>query len=184
VPAELTRLVRLQRLELQGNMLTGALPAAMTQLTALLVGGLDLRWNAVWTDNAALRAFLASRQNGGDWESTQTLAPANVTASRLSSAFARVSWTPIAYGADPGGYRVEQGSDAAGPFTLVGTAPDKAAGSLDVPAPPPGATAFFVVTAFTSPHAANANTVTSSSPASATLPPYQVVHLRRALRSR
>jgi hypothetical protein len=184
VPAELTRLVKLQRLELQGNMLSGALPAAMTQLTALLVEGLDLRWNALSTDNEALRAFLASRQSGGDWEGSQTLAPAGVSAARVSSAFARVSWTPIAYTADAGGYRVEQGSDAAGPFTLVGTAADKAAAALDLPAAPPGTTVYFLVTAFTSPHAANANTVTSSPPAPATLPPHQVVHLRRALRSR
>lgn len=184
VPADLTRLVKLQRLELQGNMLAGALPAAMTQLTALLAGGLDLRWNALSTDNTALRAFLASRQNGGDWEGSQTLAPAGVTAARVSSAIARVSWMPIAYFADPGGYRVEQGSDAAGPLTLVATAPDKAAGSLDIPAPPAGTTAYFVVTAFTSPHAANGNTVTAPSTAPAVLPPYQVVHLRRALRSR
>jgi hypothetical protein len=165
-------------------MLTGTLPTGLTELTAMLVGGLDLRWNALFTDDPVLRAFLAAKQNGGDWEGTQTIPPAGVAAARVSSGTARVSWSPIAYSGDGGGYRVEQGGSPSGPFAPVAGTAGKDAAALDLPAPPPGTTAYFVVTAFTPPHAANSNTVTSAASPPAELPPHRVVHLRRALRSR
>jgi hypothetical protein len=47
-----------------GNQLSGPIPAALANLTWL--AGSDLRWNALYTSDAALRAFLNTRQIGGD----------------------------------------------------------------------------------------------------------------------
>jgi hypothetical protein len=54
------------------NQLTGSLPLELMNLTALLDDtGVDLCNNTVYTENAALRDFLDTKQIGGDWESCQ-----------------------------------------------------------------------------------------------------------------
>ena len=73
IPAELGSLADLGFLSLADNRLQGAVPDELSQLTDLDEGGLDLRFNHLYTDNNALRDFLNSKQFGGDWERFQTL---------------------------------------------------------------------------------------------------------------
>jgi len=68
--------------------------------------GLDLRWNALHSDDAALIAFLNTKQATGDWESTQTIAPENIQASSPTSSSVDLDWSIIPFEGEGGGYAV------------------------------------------------------------------------------
>ena len=113
---------------------------------------------------------LATFLNGKDpdWEDTQTVAPENVAASTTSDTSVEVSWTPILYTADSGGYQVFYSTSSGGPYTLFDTTADKFASQMEVTGLDPGTTYFFVVQTRTDPHIQNQNTVDSANSQEAT----------------
>jgi len=146
IPPELGRLARLERLQLQGNRLTGRIPSDLLQLTKLQLQGADFRYNGLWTDDADLAMFLDSVQDGGDWRGTQTVAPSGVTAVATSETSVTVSWTPIAYTRDAGGYLVSYAPAAGGPATHLDRTADKSVSSLEITGLTPGDYFVFVET--------------------------------------
>lgn len=72
IPGELTNLTNLERLHLNNNDLRGRIPDALEDLTSLLDNMSDFRNNHLFTTNDSLRGFLNTKQDGGDWESSQT----------------------------------------------------------------------------------------------------------------
>ncbi len=161
IPPEIGSLARLDILRLQGNQLRGLIPTTLANLTALLDGSSDLRWNALYTNDAALRAFLDSKQIGGDWESTQTVAPTGLAAGPQGPDSVPLRWTPILYIGDTGGYRSWYGTIPGGPYNLAGMTTDKATGAFSVSGLSPGTTYYFTLDTVTEPHADNQNTVVS-----------------------
>ena len=162
VPAELGQLTYLRLLTLNSNQLGGPLPAQLTNLTNLWGNqGLDLRWNALYSGDATLTTFLNSKQNGSDWQGTQTIAPTNVAAGSASATSITVGWTPILYTADSGGYNVFYSTTSGGPYTLFGTTATKSVSSMTVTGLTTGTPYYFVVQSQTNPNANNANTVVS-----------------------
>ncbi len=159
IPPGLGNLANLKDLHLYGNRLSGSIPSDLTNLTNLF--SLDLRWNALYTNDDILRAFLDSKQSGGNWESTQTIAPSDVTAEAVSTTSIDINWTPITYTSATGGYRVFHSTTAGGPYTYFGITTDKSASSLIVTGLNPGTTYYFVVQTRTNPHTDNQNTVDS-----------------------
>jgi hypothetical protein len=112
-------------------------------------------------DDPALRSFLDSKQIGGDWESTQTIAPAGFAAEAPGPDSAALSWTPILYAGDTGGYRIAYGTIPGGPYNVAGTTPDKLASTFTVSGLGPATSYYLVTQTLTNPHAENANTVVS-----------------------
>lgn len=166
IPAQLGNLVKLQVFLLNSNQLQGSLPASFVNLTLLQNStGLDLRWNALYSADASLVTFLNSKQPGGDWQSTQTVAPANVLATAQSNSAVAVSWMPIPYTANNGRYEVLSSLTSNGPYTLAGSIADKFASSLVLNGLNPATPYYFVVRTVTDPHDDNQNTVTSESSA-------------------
>ena len=107
IPASIENLADLQNLELGSNQLSGSIPSELANLTALTDGsGLDLRWNALHSEDVTLIAFLDSKQDEGDWQGTQTVAPADLQATLLAPSTVVLEWTPIPYTADVGRYAV------------------------------------------------------------------------------
>jgi Leucine-rich repeat (LRR) protein len=151
----------LSTLRLQGNLLSGEIPAALANLTKLTDGSSDLRWNALHTDDAALRAFLDSKQEGGDWEGTQTVAAIGLAARPPGPDSVPLQWTPILYMGDTGGYRSWYGTNPGGPYNLAGMTGDKATAAFGVGGLSPGTTYYFALDTVTEPHANNQNTVVS-----------------------
>lgn len=165
IPPELGNLSQLNLLALYRNQLTGSIPPELGNLTALLglglnrnrlsgeipttlinmvnLSGSDIGYNALYTDDTTLRAFLNAAAPG--WEGSQTVAPSDVAATALTETTVRVSWTPIAYTTGEGGYRVFYGTAPGGPYTLFGTTPDKTVSSLTVTGLTTGTTYYFVV---------------------------------------
>ncbi len=157
-----------RRLLLDSNQLTGAIPPELGNLLNPVTStnfppglrALDLRWNALFIDDDTLRKFLNSKQRGGNWESTQTVAPENLAATPfpLSPLLSR---HPIAFTQQSGRYRVFSSTSSGGPHQLFGTTMDKTTSSLEVTGLMPATDYFFVVQSETDPHPNNQNTVTS-----------------------
>ncbi len=163
IPTEFGNLTQLQILNLYGNKLTGPIPTSLTNLTALLPGSTDLGYNALFTSDTALATFLSTKDP--DWEATQTIAPAEVTATSLDSAVILVSWLPISYTGGLGSYGVWISETAGGTYTLAGQTADKSAASLQVTGLIPGTRYYFVVRTHTNAHSANRNALDSENSA-------------------
>jgi Leucine-rich repeat (LRR) protein len=159
VPSELGNLTKLQDLHLLSNQLTGAIPVSLTNLTSLVNGGSELGWNALYTTDNTLRAFLNQKQAGGNWESTQTVAPTNLTATPLSSTSVQLIWTPIVYTGDTGGYEIWKGTPGGTLWILEDTTSNKSANTYTVNNLTPDTPYAFKLRTVTNPHANNQNTV-------------------------
>lgn len=161
IPSELGNLTNLEDFYLNSNQLTGPIPSNLINLTNLYSAALDLRWNGIYTNDTSLRNFLNSKQIGGDWESTQTIPPENVTCSSMTDTSVTVSWSLIAYTGDAGGYKVFYSTDISGPYIEFGMTSDKTIGSLEVTGLNAETKYYFMVKTQTDPHADNSNTVVS-----------------------
>ena len=167
IPTELGSLTGLTYLYLNGNQLSGSIPTALTGMVSMEPGGLNLGYNALYTSDPTLVAFLNTKNPG--WASTQTITPTEITATALDGARILVSWLPIAYTSDAGSYRIFSSVDPGGPYSFAGQTADKSAAAAEVSGLTPGETYYFVVRAHTDAHANNPNAVESedSSEASA-----------------
>jgi len=159
IPAELENLTNLRHFWVESNKLTGPLPLSLMKLTNLCNAGSDLRFNGLYTDDPALRDFLNLKCVY--WGFTQTIAPENVSCRCMNTQAIRVSWTPIIYQADPGGYRVFYSTTSGGPYTEFGMTEDKTKNSLLITGLSPDQKYYFAVKTQTDPHTNNNNTVIS-----------------------
>ncbi|MCP4147242.1 MAG: hypothetical protein GY757_05780, partial [bacterium] len=170
IPPELGYLCDLRQLSLKGNQLSGSIPTSFRQLDLIAC---DIGYNALYTSDSRLRSFLL--REDPDWESTQTIAPSNVTAVVLSSDSVRLAWISIPYTDDDGGYNVFYGTTSSGPWTQLGITTDKTVSSYDISGLNAGTTYYFVVTTQTYPHGSNNNTLVSKySNETTTIPGNQV----------
>jgi hypothetical protein len=148
-------------LNLRGNMLSGPVPEDLEDLDNLEKGSLDLRWNALYTNDEELRTFLDSRQIGGDWQSTQTVAPKNIRIGRSTSSSIEVLWTAVDYLEDEGAYEVSISTVSGGPYTLAATIDDKTVESVEITGLLPRTTYYLSMRTVTYAHPFNKNDVYS-----------------------
>jgi hypothetical protein len=125
----------------------------------LYSGGMSIDYNGLYTNDSTLRTFLNSKDS--DWEDTQTTAPSGLSALAVSNSSISVSWTPIKYTGDSGGYRVYYSTTSGGPWTYSGMTADKNAASYDITGLSAGTTYYVVIKTQTNPHYNNENTVVS-----------------------
>jgi len=161
IPSALSNLTVLEKLHLEGNILVGELPASLTSLTALQTGGLDIRYNGLYTSDSSLRDFLNTKQYGGNWESYQTIAPTGLSTSEETTDTVKISWTPISYTLYAGGYNVYYSTTPGSNYQLAGTTADKTEDNYTVTGLNSNTVYYFVVEAFTESNGDNKNTVTS-----------------------
>ncbi|MCP4901114.1 MAG: hypothetical protein GY906_29440, partial [bacterium] len=159
IPHELGNLSSLQYLWLSSNQLNGSISSELGNLTNLSSYYTDIGYNALWTDDPGLQAFLDLKDP--DWNETQTVAPQSVATGVADSTSIEVSWSPIVYTGDTGGYRVLVSESSGGPYTLFDATVDKAVSGMTVTGLDPGTLYYFVVQAFTEAHANNNNIVES-----------------------
>ena len=100
---------------------------------------------------------------GGDWQSTQTVAVTGLAlpSGRPAPTSIPLSWTPIAYTGDGGGYRISTSTTPGGPYTTWGTTAAKTDASVTITGLSENTTYYLVIESVTNPHAGNANTVVS-----------------------
>ncbi len=161
IPTELGNLTHLITLRLAGNQSSGVIPGSLTNLVHLNEdsGDTDIGYNALYSFDPTLIAFLNDKDP--NWASTQTVAPANVQAATINGTSIMVSWVPIPYTGDTGGYRVLYSVTSGGPYTFFTQTTDKNVTSQLVSGLVLGGTYYFVVQARTEPHNNNQNTVDS-----------------------
>jgi len=162
IPAALGKLSLLQQMYLYSNKLSGDLPADLIDLTALADDtGLNMRFNALHSDNAALIAFLATKHwYGGDWQSTQTIAPVNLIFDREGDHTVWLSWDAVSYH-DPGGYEIFSAPTGTGVWTSSGWTESKGNVTYPVTGLDPGTIYDLAVVTYTDPHRFNPNLVHS-----------------------
>jgi len=173
IPSSIGNLINLEDpLRLNGNKLTGTIPTSMTSLTQ--PAEIDIKYNALFTDDAALITFLDTRD--ANWQTTQTTAPTQLSALTLSSDSLRLTWTPIIYSEDEGGYNIFFSTTEGGPYTSYGMTADKTTSDMLVTGLNPDTTYYFVIRTQTFPNQHNSNTVDSlnSTEISATTDPYSI----------
>jgi len=161
IPTVLGNLTNLQVLRLDSNQLVGPVPSSITNLTNLAAGSSDFRRNGVYSADPAVVTFLNAAQFGGDWQSTQTVAVMGLATGVTNTSSVVLTWTPIAYTSDPGGYQVFASGISGGPYLYADTIPDKSISNWTVKSLEPGTTYYFVMTSFTYKCSNNQNNVTS-----------------------
>ncbi|MBN2430604.1 MAG: hypothetical protein JXQ27_03980 [Acidobacteria bacterium] len=160
LPSELGHLDQLEYFSMDSNKFTGQIPAEYIHLDALGVGALSMNYNGLYTDDPALAAFLNSRQNWQDFELTQTIAPAD-TQWTWSKAGGELTWSPIIYTENEGGYEIWHSLVSGGPYTRLGITADKTVDTFPVTDLDPTASHFFRVRTVTEAFWNNLNTVVS-----------------------
>ena len=135
------------------------MPSGLTKLTELIGSGSDLRWNGLYTFDPAVAAFLDDKASG--WRGTRTIPVTGLAAGPVTSTSVTLTWLPIAYTSNAGGYQVFFALTPRGPYTLVTTTADKTAGSATAAGLPRGVTCYLVVRSVTHAHADNQSTVVS-----------------------
>ena len=112
-------------------------------------------YNALYTSDSSLRTFLNTKQYGGDWESSQTIAPTNLKVAAFTADSVTLSWNPILYSGDAGGYQIlESGA-------LVDTTADKSVSRHTVTGLTTGHSYSFSLRTVTAPNSYNDNEVIS-----------------------
>jgi len=174
IPPELGNLSDLVFLYLQSNRLIGNIPSSLANLTDLALFHTYINYNGLYTNDEMLRIFLNSKNWW--WEDSQTIAPANVSAAAISNSSIRVSWPPIIYTGDTGGYKVYYNTTSGGGnWTYSGMTTDKYASFFNVTGLSAETTYYFVIKTQTDPNNMNSNTVVSDYSeeiSAATSPPY------------
>jgi Leucine Rich Repeat len=160
IPAEFGAMSRLRNLYLNSNMLSGNLPAELEDITTLVQ--VDFWYNALHSDDPDLIALIDSLQAGGDWQSSQTIAPENVAVAWVGDTTVWLSWDGVSF-TPPGGYEVFAAPSTTGSWISVGKTGGKT--EIEIPATglEPGTPYDFGVATFTMPtyYTSNDNVVTS-----------------------
>lgn len=162
IPPQLGILSALEYLRLGSNRLSGVVPTELQNLSSLSTGiGLDLRFNAVHSEDASLIAFLDSKQLSGDWQSTQTIAPENVSVEWVGDHTVWLSWDAVSFQGYSGGYEAFCSPAATGQWVSAGRTAPKTELNIPITGLDTGAVYDFSVASYTLPNNSNQNTVTS-----------------------
>ncbi|MEM7532538.1 MAG: fibronectin type III domain-containing protein [Chloroflexota bacterium] len=115
IPAGINRLSNLETLSLKGNRVS-TLPSEIMQLTKLTT--LDVSFNKMTIRDSALHTFVSAKD--GDWQNTQTVAPADLEVIATDAGQVTLTWTATAFQHSISTYNIEVAT-VDGAFTLRAT---------------------------------------------------------------
>jgi len=162
IPPQLGDLSELAYLFLDSNQLSGSIPADLRDLWMLVdEDGLDIRWNALHSDDANLISWVNGKQVGGNWQGTQTVAPENLVVGSVGDHTVSLSWDAVTYQSDPGGYEAFFRPSAGGAWTPAGQTAAKTELEFPVTGLDAGVSYDLGVASYTNPHLNNQNLATS-----------------------
>lgn len=157
LPGTLGSLTNLRVLHLQSNALVGAVTNAVLDLSML--ADLNLAYNGLFTDNDQLDEFLEGLSAG--WKNTQTIAPDNFSSQEINPTSTGISWDPIAYQANDGGYWLKFGTSIENLTDSI-FVNNKNSNEIVLTNLIPATTYWMRMYTVTLPNANNSNTVTSA----------------------
>ena len=159
IPPEIGNLASLSMLLLDGNQLGGEVPPELLNLGSM--NNLELEYNALYSTNSVLNAWISTWQSSGALNLTQTTAPAGLAVSGMTDTTVTLSWTAIPYTANTGSYQIQGSQTPSGPYFLAGTTADKTVEEFTVAGLDADTDYYFIVRTITDPHANNDNTIVS-----------------------
>ncbi len=162
IPEELGNLPDLSTFHLNSNNLSGPLPSFLATPVNTWI---DLRYNRLYASGSAVLSQMEAKHQG-KFLSTQTLPPENITAVTIEDSGnpenrVQVSWSPIKYVDDQGGYQVFYSRTGEEDFHYGGMTEDKNTACLTVSNLEPGVDFDFRVKSVTWNHAWNGNSLYS-----------------------
>ena len=161
IPSFFDVFTELEDLNVAGNAMTGSISNNIVNLTKLAPGASDLRYNGLYSTSPSVVSFLNAAQIGGDWMSTQTVAPTGLVAGASTNTQVTVNWTPIQFISGPGGTEVFYSQTSGGPYNGGGTSSSKSTNSWTLNLLNPGTDYFVVLKTLSQPNSFNANTIVS-----------------------
>jgi hypothetical protein len=164
IPPELGNLPLINYMHLCCNQLGGEIPTELENLTTLQDYALDFGWNALFTDDSSLIAFLNVKHSGwGGWQSSQTISPVNVTVDSVSDHTVWLSWDAVTSPGEATGYLLFLLRPGSGTWDSIGWTGSKWTTAFPVTGLDPGLSYDIAVTTYTEPHLYNpVNRVTST----------------------
>jgi hypothetical protein len=180
IPPEIGDLISLSYLGLSSNQLVGAVPGELANLTNLCEGspeapcwgwwGLNLGYNALYSDDAALVAFIDSKHLYSPWQSTQTVPPEGIAVTATGDCTIWLEWLPLTQGVAAGAFEVLSVDVPAGSAVSGGMTSNKFETTFPVTGLQPGQTYDLYVRTIADAHSANQNRLVSvlSAPVTAT----------------
>jgi hypothetical protein len=152
IPPELGNLKGLLYLTLASNRLSGDIPSSITNMKFLY--HIVINYNALYATDPAVQKFI--KPKAPYWQGSQTVAPADITAQATSDTSARLSWTPIPYTGNGGGYHVYYRSNTGGAdWTHAGMTSGKSKSYWDFTGLYPGTRYYFKIRTQTDAHNKN-----------------------------
>jgi len=161
LPSQLSQCSQLEFLFISSNKLQGPIPEEFLSMTALQDNACEFRWNALWTTNAAVQAFIDSKQRG-NWLQTQTLPPTSLYAEKASEHSVILSWEPSTLISHEGSYEIYYSHQASGQFHLFVTVNGLETQTFTLNDIETGVSYFFKMKTITLPHINNDNLVDST----------------------
>lgn len=161
IPREFGELTALQYLDVSFNKIEGPIPSEITRMTGLEDGSSDFAYNALYTNDPAVRAFVNRKHYDGDFEATQTVTPANFRLVETTDRSATFSLTPIRWEYYGGGYQVVASKTPGGPAAAVVTTISKTENTVTVRNLEPDTTYYFTVATVSHPVSTQENLIVS-----------------------
>lgn len=154
IPYTIGHLSNVISLHLENNALVGKVPPAICGPASMVSDG-DVRFNALFTRSK--RAANCLNRIDPDWRATQTIAPRELVVTEFYTSSLRLSWQPISYTNDGGGYEIYYSDSITGAKTLHGTVDDKNSSTYLATGLAPGVRYYFGVRSYTPAHGEQSN---------------------------
>ncbi|MBV7334619.1 fibronectin type III domain-containing protein [Chloroflexi bacterium TSY] len=158
LPLEIGRLANLKTLHLENNLLNGKLPRSICQLEATVVDA-NFAYNGLYSRHSRVKECMAKLDP--NWSDTQTTPPRNLAITNITAESVTLTWDPIPYIDDSGGYEIGLADQFGGPYTLHGQTSSKKVSTYVVDDLKPGQTYYIGIRTFTNAHDDQPNDVIS-----------------------
>ncbi len=151
------------------NRLSGSIPWSFKSLR--LIEG-EFSYNALYAENGEIKALMDSWDPS--WYDTQTVPLYNFTITGVTATSISLSWTPIPYSGEMGGYDIYYDGGTGSNYAYTGSTAGKSTRTYTITGLRPGITYYIVARTRTDPHGNNSNTVISDYSAEVYTPTHSV----------